>query len=374
MTYKLVINRCQDQQLASQAAEVISHYSHIEVAVVLETLREKNVCLKIRGEKENAQVIKDQLEAVGTSSSIVDSEEQTQQEPAKIEKKKSKGKKKREICENHSQLHDVKTDIVIFKDSATGAPVPAQDAIEATESSKAKKSDSNTQEENKDKLITSEFKNEYVKELFRSLRTKIAMGLYNSADKSIVVSSLDASAGKSTMATNIAISHALQNTNVLLIDGDLRRGALHSFFDLSASPGLSDALREETPLTEEYIDSFILETEVPNLSIIAAGEHVDNSSDLLNSVRFKELKAALSTKFDLIIMDTPPLGALTDAVVVSEFFYKYIIIVKAGVTNVIDMKKKINEYPILKKKLLGLVLNYAIIDKMRSYYKYSKYY
>lgn len=224
------------------------------------------------------------------------------------------------------------------------------------------------------KLITSEYKHEFIKEIFRSLRTKLEMGLYEYSDKNIVITSLDAGVGKSTIASNIAISLALQGTKTLLIDGDLRRGTINTLFDLSQSPGLSELLISEDNVTEDFINQYIQRTKIANLSIIPSGEFVSYSSDLLTSRRFPEVKNLVSQNFDIIIVDTPPLGSLTDAVVIHEFFSKYIIIVKAGVSNIIDLKKKIKEYPAIINKIMGLVLNYAFIDKIRSYYKNSKYY
>ncbi len=225
-----------------------------------------------------------------------------------------------------------------------------------------------------DKLITSEYRYEYIKELFRSLRTKILMGLYNTPDKSLVVTSLEAKSGKTTIASNIAISIAQQDKKTILIDGDLKRGSVHSLFEMEKAPGFSEFLRGEEMLSAESIYSLIHETHVPNLYVIPAGEYVTNSAELLTSKRFELLKQLLSQQFEVIILDTPPLGALTDAVVVHELFFRYIIIVKAGVTNVVDLKKKLREFPMLEKKILGLVLNYAILDKIRDYYKKSKYY
>lgn len=225
-----------------------------------------------------------------------------------------------------------------------------------------------------DKLITAEFRQEYVKELFRSLRTKILMGLHYDSDKSLVITSLEAEVGKTTMASNIAISVAQQDKKTVLIDGDLKRGSVHTFFDLERSPGLSDFLHLEGVLSAESISTLLRQTHVPNLFVIPSGEYVTNSSELLTSKRFEVLKQLLSQQFDITIIDTPPLGSLTDAVVLNEMVSKYIVIVKAGSTNVVDMKKKIKEFPALEEKILGLVLNYAAIDKMRTYYKKSKYY
>ena len=78
--------------------------------------------------------------------------------------------------------------------------------------------------------------------------------------------------------------------------------------------------------------------------------------------------------YDFIVFDSPPIGPATDALTIVDDFAYYLFVVRAGKTNVVDLKKKIEEYPQIKAKLLGLVLNFASIDTRLRYYKYSKYY
>ncbi|MBN1982275.1 MAG: CpsD/CapB family tyrosine-protein kinase [Chitinivibrionales bacterium] len=224
------------------------------------------------------------------------------------------------------------------------------------------------------KLITTDIKNSYVKELFRSLRAKILMGLQDSADQSVVITSLEAGAGKSTMSSNIAISCAQQGLQTLLIDGDMRCGVLHKLLYCQKSPGLSNLLVKGEHLSPEAVTAAIQQTTVPNLSLLPCGKTVENSAELLNSAPFRLVKTMVAKKFNLIIFDSPPIGLTVDAVVVHELFSKYIVVVKAGATNIMDLLKKLNEYPRLKSKILGLVLNQASLDKKLAYYKYSKYY
>lgn len=226
-----------------------------------------------------------------------------------------------------------------------------------------------------DQLITNEFKQEYVKELFRSLRAKVLLFCEKSAEKSLIITSLDAHAGKSTIASNLAIAMAQHNFRTILIDGDLRMGMLFRFFDTAnKSPGLSDFLSASTPVTRESIASLIQPTSTQGLSIIPSGPPKENAAELISSTRFRELKNLLSKMFDFIILDSSPIGPTADALTLIDDFAYYLFIVRAGKTNIIDVKKKIEEYPQLKAKLLGLVLNFASIDSRLRYYKYSKYY
>lgn len=223
-------------------------------------------------------------------------------------------------------------------------------------------------------LMTHPFKEEYIKGIFRSLRTKIVLAFHDIADKSLVLSSLDARVGKSTIASNTAIAIAYQGMKTVLIDGDLRRGTLHKFFDIDQKPGLCDLICSNVSITDETVSSVVQPTMIPNLYVVPSEQNIIESSEVLTSTRFRQFKKILSNQFEWIILDTPPIGALVDAIVVGDIFSRYVLIVKAGVTNVIDMKKKINEYPQLKQKILGLILNYSALDKKLKYYKYSKYY
>jgi capsular exopolysaccharide synthesis family protein len=232
-----------------------------------------------------------------------------------------------------------------------------------------------TQNTSKNKhLVTADSQPYYINEIFRSLRTKIVLLFREKEDKSIIITSLEKGEGKSTMAANLALSLSQQNQRVLLIDGDLRRGTLHEFFGLDQAPGLSEFLSSKETQDAPVLGSLIRYTKMPNLFLITSGNPNTNSAELLSSPKFAKIKEALSKKFDMIIFDAPPLGAVADAVVVNHLFGGYLIIVSAGTTNIIDLNNKIKEFPVLGKKLVGFVLNRAMVDNRILYYKNSKYY
>ena len=223
-------------------------------------------------------------------------------------------------------------------------------------------------------LVTADSQPYYINEIFRSLRTKIVLLFREKEEKSIIITSLEKGEGKSTMAANLALSLSQQNQRILLIDGDLRRGTLHEFFGMEQSPGLSEFLSSRETQDTPVLGSLIRHTKIPNLYLITSGNPNTSSSELLSSPKFARIKEALSKKFDMIIFDAPPLGAVADAVVVNHLFGGYLIIVSAGTTNIIDLNKKIAEFPVLGKKLIGFVLNRAMVDNRILYYKNSKYY
>lgn len=389
MPYKVVINRCVDSNRAALVADEIAKWSGIAKEKVIKVIVTKNICIRMETDKEEALELKEKFEAVGASVRMVEYSSASIAATEDTSKNKADNKDRKITSREESigLLRKLKTDIVIFgkKDMENRETSDKKESIKQIENS-VNQVNSDQKQKNKNKtdniksqnlvdfLITSPYRHEYIKELFRSLRTKVLMGLHDLKDKSLVITSLDAGTGKSTMASNIAISVAQQSKKTILIDGDLKRGVLHKFFTKEQSPGLSDFLLSEDEITEHSVTALMKPTHVPNLSLITSGRNVTNSSELLTSDRFIHLKKELSENFEIIILDTPPLGAVTDAVVVNEIFSKYLIVVKAGVTNVVDMNRKVREYPALKQKVLGLVLNCAAVDKMLSYYKRSKYY
>lgn len=223
-------------------------------------------------------------------------------------------------------------------------------------------------------LINTDDQPNYINEIFRSLRIKLLLLFREKDEKSVIITSLQKGEGKSTIAANLAVSLCQQSQRILLIDGDLRRGTLHGLFGVSQAPGLSEFLLSREPLDGPILGSLMRTTKISNLYLIPSGRPNNNSSELLSSAKFARIKEALSKKFDMIILDAPPLGALADAVVVNHLFGGYLIVVNAGTTNIVDLNKKIGEFPVLEKKIAGFILNRAMVDSKILYYKNSKYY
>jgi capsular exopolysaccharide synthesis family protein len=222
-------------------------------------------------------------------------------------------------------------------------------------------------------LITTDFAPNYINELFRSMRAKIMLSLAETPQKRIAVTSLNMDEGKSLIAANLAITIAQQKVKTLLIDGDMRRGVIHNMFLLDKKPGLSTLLLDDKLGDENAVRGCIQTTHVPNLHIIASGANIPNPSELLSSPRMADLFSFLSKEFGMIIFDTPPLGVAADAALVGELMSNFVVITKAGSTNLLDLRRKLAEYSIVRKKILGLVLNRAAVDRKLKYYKYSHY-
>jgi|WetSurMetagenome_2_1015567.scaffolds.fasta_scaffold00368_10 capsular exopolysaccharide synthesis family protein len=220
-------------------------------------------------------------------------------------------------------------------------------------------------------LVAAADKEGVSREVFRVLRTKIMLRLDESREKSLVVTSLEPGAGKSTVSANLARSIARQHTKTLIIDGDLRRGTLHTWFGKRQSPGLSEYLSD--PGTTK-LEDIIQPTDLPELFCISSGRAEQASTELFASGGFQVLKQELAKRFSFILMDSPPLDAVTDAAIIASLFSGFLIVARAGSTNVHDLTQTVSEYPEIDGKVLGYVLNRVASDKSHRYYRYRSYY
>ncbi len=223
-------------------------------------------------------------------------------------------------------------------------------------------------------LITIQNEEGVSKEVFRALRTKMMLTLFNTPEKSVVVTSLEPGAGKSTIAANLAYALAQQQTKTVVIDADLRRGTLYKWFGKSQGPGLSDFIASSDPVTPLRIDALLQPTTLPNLFLVSAGTPVQSSSELLASERFAQIKTEIAKRFQLVIVDSPPLEAVSDAAVFAHMFSGFLVVARAGHTDVGELTRKIGEYPIIEEKVLGFVLNGVSSERSAKYYRYSSYY
>jgi tyrosine-protein kinase Etk/Wzc len=224
-----------------------------------------------------------------------------------------------------------------------------------------------------ERLVASGFEPGIFDEMYRSLRTKILLHLHDEKNKLLVVTSLNIGDGKSLSASNLAIVMAQQKLKTLLIDGDIRKGVQHHSFVLEKKPGLSEILASPEDLTVIPIHSMIQQTHIPNLSLLACGMPVPNPAECMNSQKFRDLTSMLSEWFEVIILDTPPLQVAVDAAILPDAFKHYVVVARVAKTSITAIDKKIDEFPGLRKKILGIVLNGTAVDKKMSSYRYSYY-
>jgi capsular exopolysaccharide synthesis family protein len=205
-----------------------------------------------------------------------------------------------------------------------------------------------------------------VAECCRSLRTNI---LFSSADrqlKTIVVSSANPREGKTTSVIYLGTTMAQSGQRVLLVDTDMRRPRLHVSMGVSRQTGLSNLI-----VGEKDYDDVIKTTDIPNLSILPCGPLPPNPAELLMSQRFQIVLAELAKRFDRVILDSPPLQLVTDAVVLSKQADGVIMVVHADKTLREDAKRAARQIRHVGGTIFGTVVN--AIDDSRSTYYYGKY-
>ena len=206
-------------------------------------------------------------------------------------------------------------------------------------------------------------------EAFRSLRTSLVFTSGGSSARLIAVTSTQPQEGKTTTAANLAQVLALGGARVLLIDGDMRRPSMHKTMGLTNTIGLSHILAGQSRIREA-----IQRTHDPNLFALTAGPSPPNPSELLSSDRMKSLLSSLeSGPFDWIIVDTPPVLAVTDSVIVGPLVSGVVFVVGADMTRSVHAARAME---MLRSggnaNVIGVVLNR--VDFSRNKYYYSRYY
>ena len=189
-------------------------------------------------------------------------------------------------------------------------------------------------------------------ESLRSMRTAIHFALNSAKNNLIMISGPAPEVGKSFISTNLATILAQANKRVLIIDADLRRGYLHKYFNITTQPGLTDYLTEQKSLTQ-----IIRDTEVPGLSVITRGKSPTNPSEMLSSNKFKQLLEQLSDQYDHVIIDTPPVLAVTDGIIISQYTGVNLVIARYAKTQMKELELTLNRFEQAGVKVNGFILN-----------------
>jgi tyrosine-protein kinase Etk/Wzc len=207
-----------------------------------------------------------------------------------------------------------------------------------------------------------------IAESFRHLRTNIQYAQLDKPLKTILVTSPNPKEGKSTIASNLAITFAQTEQKVLLIDADMRRPKIHSLFGLKKDPGLTDFLFGSATL-EDVTWEGVLE----NLSVIAAGTTPPNPAEILGSIKMKKFIETVRLAYDVIIFDSPPVLAVTDAVVLATAVDGALLVVSSDHTHAQSLEKATEALKGIGKTAVGVVLNNFDISKAYGGYYSSRY-
>jgi len=202
-------------------------------------------------------------------------------------------------------------------------------------------------------------------EAYRIVRTNIQYSSLDSEIRSMVITSAEPGAGKTTTVCNLAVAFAQSEKKTIIIDCDLRKPSIHKKFRLSNLIGLSDVLVGNKEL-DEAINNYS-----ENLSILTSGKIPPNPSEMLDSKTMELLLEKIKSKYDVIIIDSPPIQAVTDAQILSTKVDGVILVVKAESTNkksVLQAKELLNK---VRGNILGVVLNQVKNSKGKYYYYYG---
>tara|TARA_B100000686_G_C16806352_1_gene991055 strand:+ start:2576 stop:4915 length:2340 start_codon:yes stop_codon:yes gene_type:complete len=220
------------------------------------------------------------------------------------------------------------------------------------------------------RLITKEDPKSPVSESYRSLRTSMLYSTTNKKIKSILISSAGPGEGKTTTVANLAITYANLGKRTILVDTDLRRPVVHKVFELEREPGITTYLSGQT----NNYKNLIKDSQIPNLSIITAGIIPPNPSELLGSERMAKLVKHLENDWDMVLFDSPPLVAVTDANMISQEIDQILLVVKVGQTDKKAFHHTVSNLRNIKSPLGGIIMN-AVTHKSSygSYYYYYYY-
>lgn len=205
-------------------------------------------------------------------------------------------------------------------------------------------------------------------ESFRSLRVNLEFAYGAGKPLALTITSPDQGEGKSTVTANLAISFAAIGRRTLVIDGDTRKGDLHRILDVPRKPGLTDFLREDVSLSET-----VQTTKFPRVHLIASGSRSQSSPELLASGKLGDLLGELWRRYDVILVDSPPLGAGADALILGTLTGQLGLVIRSGRSNVGFAQAKLAGLERLPVRMLGVILNGFVAGRAQGYYTYSQY-
>lgn len=208
-------------------------------------------------------------------------------------------------------------------------------------------------------------------ESYKVARTNIMFSLAANEKKVFAVTSYSKGEGKSTASSNLAISFSKMGKKVLLIDADMRRPNIHNIFKLNNSAGLSNVVSKMISF-EEAVKCDV----ITDLDVLVAGTIPPNPSELMCSNSFIKMIEKLTEEYEYIIIDTPPVGVVADALLLKDLIAGFVVVVRAKVTTHRDLSKLLESMKLADTKVLGLVEVGCDISarKGKKKYYYYQYY
>jgi len=203
---------------------------------------------------------------------------------------------------------------------------------------------------------------------FRSLRTNIQFASVDYHLSTLLITSPTPTDGKSVIATNLSIVLAQGGQKVSLIDADLRRPRIHDYMQIPNQWGLTYLFTNK----DNHLDGVLRKNKTLGLSIMTSGGLPPNPAELLGSDKMHHIIASIQSQSDVIVFDSPPLNAVTDASVLSKLVDGVILVIRAGVTKNVAAKQALDQLERVGANVIGVVLNSVNMNKGRygTYYSY----
>lgn len=206
---------------------------------------------------------------------------------------------------------------------------------------------------NRHKLITLTHPDSPHAEAYRALRTNIQYAGGVQERKIVAVTSARPREGKSVTIANLAIQYARSGMQVLIVDAQLREPVQHQLFSITNRPGLTEVLNQDIPY-----DLAIHSLEVPNLSLMPAGEQCSAPSEQLGSSRMLTLLEQLRTRFDMVLLDTACMLDISDSQELSALCDGVVVVLRAGKSRQEDARQAMVKLERVRAKIVGVVLNH----------------
>lgn len=222
--------------------------------------------------------------------------------------------------------------------------------------------------EGESQLVTVAHPRSIIAEAYRDLRTSLSFARLDGKVRSLVITSAGPGEGKSTTVANLAVTMAQAGHSVIVVDADLHRASLDRQFGLSNQFGLTNALFDP-----DNYQLYVRSTAVERLRVLTSGPLPPNPSELLGSERMRQLLATLEKTYDFVIIDTPPIGSVSDALVLSPRVDGVVLVVHAGGLPRDVVKRAKSKLDQANAQILGVVLNKVDIEREQPYYYYYNY-
>ncbi len=250
-----------------------------------------------------------------------------------------------------SSEHDIKT--------------PYLGAVPSFENKKGRAAGKNPEDEAK----TAEQNNFFIVESYKSIRTNLMYTFGSGKNGNVVAfSGAEVNAGKSVTCVNLSIAFAQNGFRVLVVDADMRRPRQHKLFKKTHTDGLSKLLSGQCSFEEA-----VIKNAAPNLDLVPAGPLPPNPSELLSTPEMDAFLEKVSAQYDFVFIDTPPINLVTDCLAIANKINGIILVARQGYTEKDDFAKAVAKIQNISARIVGTIMNDAVLEKSKRYYKNSYY-